>query len=181
MPERWTTESPARTCRLRMSISISPSLIVGTIGRSNPNARRVITMDRASSSSGEKGTARMSSTPRSNALSFGPEVAASGEPQDRRHAPRQGVRGADPPEQGRAVVVVHVDHGQVRPPLVQERLRLGQAGCRADDEQAVVERQLDEVHDQRTVVEHQCATRFVWSCIHVIDYLLFAGCINSMD
>ena len=39
-------------------------------GRSVPDARRVITIERASSSSGEKGTVRMSSTPRSNAASF---------------------------------------------------------------------------------------------------------------
>ena len=53
-----------------MSISISPSLIVGMIGRSVPDARRLMTIERASSSSGEKGIVRMSSTPRSNALSF---------------------------------------------------------------------------------------------------------------
>ena len=67
---RWMTESPARTWRRTMSISISPSLMVGTIGRSVPNARRVITIERASSSSGEKGMVRMSSTPRSKACSL---------------------------------------------------------------------------------------------------------------
>ena len=66
----WTSESPSRTCRLTMSISSPPSAIVGTIGRSVPVARRVSTMHRASSSSGEKGRVSMSSTPRSNALSF---------------------------------------------------------------------------------------------------------------
>ncbi len=76
--------------------------------------------------------------------------------------------------------MVHVDHAQMRPPLVQERLRLGQAASGPDEEEAVVQRQLDEVHDQRAVVEHQCATGFVWSCIHVIDYLRVAGRTNSM-
>jgi hypothetical protein len=55
MPERWTTESPARTTRLRMSISISPSRIAGMIGWVIPHARREMTIERARSSSGEKG------------------------------------------------------------------------------------------------------------------------------
>src|SRR5487761_2473314 len=84
MPERWTTEVPARTTRLTMSISISPSRITGMIGRSAPVARRVMTTARASSSSGEKGIVRMSSTPRSNAFSF---VRRS----PRRVRPRTGV------------------------------------------------------------------------------------------
>ena len=84
MPERWMTESPARTTRLKMSISISPSLITGMSGRSIPVARRLITMARASSSSGEKGSVRMSSTPRSNARSL---VLRS----PRRVRPRTGV------------------------------------------------------------------------------------------
>ena len=56
----------------------------GTIGRSTPVARRPITIARASSSSGEKGTVRMSSTPRSKARSF---VRRS----PRRVSPRTGV------------------------------------------------------------------------------------------
>ena len=50
------------------------------------------------------------------------EVAAPGQargPASR--APVRRVRGAQPPEQGGAVVVVHVDHGQVRPPFGQDR------------------------------------------------------------
>jgi hypothetical protein len=50
-----------------MSTSISPSRMTAMSGRSTPVARLVITMARASSSSGEKGTVRMSSTPKSNA------------------------------------------------------------------------------------------------------------------
>ena len=87
------------------------------------------------------------------------EVAAPGETQDRRDAPRQRVRGAHALEQGAAVVMVHVDHREVRLPLGQDRVRLGQAARGPDDEEAVVERQLDEVHDQRAIVEHQGAER----------------------
>ena len=69
MPLRWITDSPARTWRLTMSTSISPSRIVGTITWSVPRTRRVMTIARARSSSGANGTVRMSSTPRSNACS----------------------------------------------------------------------------------------------------------------
>ncbi len=51
------------TCRLRMSISISPILIVETRPLPPPYTRLVITTTRASSSSGENGTVMMSSTP----------------------------------------------------------------------------------------------------------------------
>ena len=157
MPVRWMTESPARTSRSTMSISISPRRMVGTMGRSDPVARRVMTIERASSSSGEKGTVRMSSTPELEGPQLRLEVAAPGETQDRRDAPRQRVRGAHAPEQGGAVVMVHVDHREVRLPLRQDRVRLGQAARGPDDEEAVIERQLDEVHDQRTIVKHQGA------------------------
>ena len=167
-PLRCTIESPARTSRLRMSISISPSLMAGTIGRSIPDARRVMTIDRASSSSGEKGTVRMSSTPRSNAASF---VFRS----PRRVRPRTGVTlrreaCSTAPSRwssARAVVVVHVDHGQVGVPLGQDRLRLGQGARGPHDEEAVVERELDEVHDQRAIVEHERAAGFVGLSFHV--------------
>ena len=55
--------------------------------------------------------------------------------------------------------MVHVDHGEVRLPLGQDRLRLRQAARGPDDEEAVVEGQLDEVHDERAIVEHQGAQR----------------------
>ena len=46
MPVRWMTESPARTTRLKMSISISPSLITGMNGRSgSPRSR--LTLERS--------------------------------------------------------------------------------------------------------------------------------------
>jgi hypothetical protein len=96
----------------------------------------------------------MSSTPRSKT-------------QDRRHAPRQAVRGAQPPEQRGAVVVVHVDHGHVRAPLGQDRVRLCQAARGPNDEEAVIQRQLDEVNDQRAIVEHECAARLDIWCVHL--------------
>ncbi len=107
------------------------------------------------------------------------EVAASGEAEDRRRAPLQGVRGAEPLEQRGAVVVVHVDHGHVRAPLGEDRLRLGQVARRANDEQAVVQRQLDEVDDQRAIVEHERPACLVPAKFHVIDHagsLLDAPC-----
>src|SRR5450759_3888913 len=170
MPLRCTTELPARTSRLRMSISISPSLIVGTIGRSIPVARRVMTIERASSSSGEKGIVRMSSTPSSNALSF--DLRSP-----RRVSPRIGVTLRvsvfETAEQGGAVVVVHVDHGHVRVPLGEDRLGLCQAARSPNDKEAVIQRQLDEVHDQLAIVEHEGATRLLPRCIDL------AGCHGS--
>ena len=67
-----------------MSISISPICDRGHDRRPSPNARRPMTIDLASSSSGENGIVRMSSTPRSNALSL---VGRS----PRRVSPRIGV------------------------------------------------------------------------------------------
>ena len=87
------------------------------------------------------------------------EVAAAGETEDRRDALREGVRGAHALEHGAAVVMVHVDHREVRLPLGQDRVRLGQVACGPHDEEAVVEGELDEVHDQRAIVEHQGAQR----------------------
>src|SRR5450756_75867 len=77
------------------------------------------------------------------------------------------VQGAEPPEQRRAVVMVHVDHGQVRVPLGEDRLRLGQAVRRPNNEQAVTQRQLDEVHQELTIVEHERAACFDLWCAHV--------------
>ena len=48
--------------------------------------------------------------------------------------------------------MIHVDHGHVRPPLGEDAFRLIQVLRSADDEEPVVQRQLDEVHDQRAVV-----------------------------
>ena len=66
-----------------------------------------------------------------------------------------------------AVVVVHVDHGHVRDPVLEDRLRLGEAARGPDGEHAVVQRQRDEVDDQRPIVEHERATRLDNSCVHM--------------
>jgi len=58
---------------------------------------------------------------------------------------------------GRAVVVVHVDDREVRPLLGDDLLGLGQARGRADDEQAVVQRQLDEIDHELAIVEDERA------------------------
>ena len=99
------------------------------------------------------------------------EVATPGEPQDRRDALRQAVGGTHALEQRRAVVVVHVDDGQVRLPLGKDRLRLRESAHRPDHEQAVVECQLDEAHDQRPVMKHECAARFLCLDLHVLTVI----------
>jgi hypothetical protein len=93
-------------------------------------------------------------------LELGPQVAAAGQAQDRRRHPGQAVRGPDPPEQGGAVVVVHVDRGQVEGPVAQDRVRPRESARGPDHEDAVVQRQRDEVCDQRAIVEHECSARF---------------------
>jgi hypothetical protein len=100
-------------------------------------------------------------------LELGFQVAASGETQDRRRASRQGVRGPEPLEQRGAVLVVHVDHGHVRAPLGQDRLGLRQAACGPNNEQAVVEGQFDEVHDELVVMEHHRPARVAFGCAHM--------------
>ena len=51
--------------------------------------------------------------------------------------------------------------------LGQDLLRLGQVPGRADDEDTVLQRQLDEIHDQLAIVEHQCAARLDFCCAHM--------------
>jgi hypothetical protein len=53
------------------------------------------------------------------------------------------------PEQRRAVVVVHVHDGQARLPVGGDGVRLGEVVGGMDDEHAVVQRQLDQVHDRQ--------------------------------
>ena len=162
MPLRWTTESPARTSRLRMSISISPSVIVGTIGRSVPEARRAMTIARASSSSGENGTVRMSSTPRSKARSF---VRRS----PRRVRPRTGVTllASACSRRRAAASTPGCRRGPCRrPPGAVATHRIASASARSrrrsHHEQAMVQGQLDQVDDQATIVEDE-GSRCVYS------------------
>ena len=62
-------------------------------------------------------------------------------------------------EQIGAVIVIHVDHGDVRGPFGEDRIGLGQRGSGTDHEEAVVQRQLDEIDDDLPVVEDQRAAR----------------------
>lgn len=98
------------------------------------------------------------------------EVAAPSEPKHRRRAPPEGVRRPKDPEQRRTVVVVHVDDGHVRPPLRQDRFRLGQTVRSTNDKEPVIQRQLDEVDHQLAIVEHERAVCVddLWSGHEVI-------------
>ena len=87
------------------------------------------------------------------------QVAAPGQAEDRCHAAAQAVRRPEPLEEAAAVVVIHVDDRHVRAPVDEDRLGLGQVARGADDEQPVIERQPDEVHDERPIVEDQRPTR----------------------
>ena len=97
------------------------------------------------------------------------QVAPPGQTKDRDHALCEGVRSAEPLKQSRAVVVIHVDHGHVWAPRGQDRLGLRQAARGPNGEDAVVKRQLDEVHDQLSLVEHQGAACLLWPSFHVTD------------
>ena len=69
-PDRCSSDVPARTWRLRISISISPILITGLKRTDLPMLRRVMTIFARAAPSGEIGIVIMSSTPRSNAANF---------------------------------------------------------------------------------------------------------------
>jgi len=49
----------------------------------------------------------------------------------------------------------------MRLPLGQDRLCLCQALRSSNDEEAVIQREFDEVYDQPAIMEHQCAARLV--------------------
>ena len=61
-------------------------------------------------------------------------------------------------EEAGAVRVLHVDDGDVGVPLGQDAFRFTDVAGSANREQAVIQRQLDEIHDKWLVVEHECAT-----------------------
>ena len=118
-----------------MSISISPSVIVGMIGRSVPDARRAITMHRASSSSGENGHGQDVVHAEVERRELRLQVAAPGQTEDRRHdVAGKRVRSPETLQQRRAVIVVHVDDADVRLPAVEDRLGLRQVMRGSDDE-----------------------------------------------
>ena len=83
------------------------------------------------------------------------EVAASRQPKGRGPALGQLIRCPQPAEEGRAVVVVHVQDDQLRVPVSQEVVSLREVLDGADEEHPVVEGELDEIDHQRPVVKHQ--------------------------
>ena len=127
----------------------------GTIGRSVPDARRVITIERASSSSGEKGIVRMSSTPRSKARSF---VLRS----PRRVSPRTGVRArvirSEAPSRPSSAVLSSWSMSIIAICGCQSR-RIASASARLRAARTTnrpwLRVSLDQVHDEPPVVEHQ--------------------------
>ena len=72
---------------------------------------------------------------------------------------------AEPAKQRGAVVVLHVDERKVRLPVGEEGLDLGQAGSGPDGEQAVVQRELDQVDHRAAVVQDQRAATFILVCL----------------
>ena len=75
--------------------------------------------------------------------------------------------GAEAQQEGAAVIVIHVDHGDVRLPVGENGIGLGEAGRGPNDEESVIQRQLDEVDDERSVVEHQGAPRLGLACVRL--------------
>ena len=94
---------------------------------------------------------------------LGPQVAPAGQAKDRGHALAERVGGTQASQQARAVLVLHVDHGQVGHPVDEDRLGLGQALDGPHDEQAMIERELDQAHDQRLINKDQGRTGFARS------------------
>jgi len=68
--------------------------------------------------------------------------------------------------------VLHVDQRQVRLPVGQDRIGLGQVLGRADDEEAVVEGQFDQPDEQRHIVQHQGSASFVGLVGHRASFAL---------
>ena len=76
-------------------------------------------------------------------------------------ARRQLPRGAESLEQRGAVLVLHVDERKVRLPVEEDPLDVRKAGSGPDREQAVVQRELDQVDHRAAVVQDQRAATFI--------------------
>jgi len=63
--------------------------------------------------------------------------------------------------------VVHVDDADMRAPLIQDRLGFGQVTGSPDDEQSVIQCQLDQIDEQRSIMKHESPTRTPTRCFHV--------------
>ena len=152
---RWMTDVPVRTSRWRMSISTSPIVIVGTIGR--PRSEGATTDDDRPGEQLLRRERRRQDVVHAEVerLELGRQVASPGQPEDRRPARLERVRGAEPLEQGRAVVVVHVDDRDVRHPFAEDALRFVEVTYGPDNEHAVVEGELDQVGHDRPIAEDQ--------------------------
>ena len=59
----------------------------------------------------------------------------------------------------RGLDVIHVDDRHVRPPRREDLLGFGQIDCGSHHEHAVVQRQLDEINNQRTFVQDERSAR----------------------
>ncbi len=118
-----------------MSISISPSVIVGTIGsirsRRAPGEHHA---PREQLLGGERDGQDVVDA-QVECLELRLEIAAPGQAEHgQQHVAAKGIRVAEATHEGRAIVVVHVDDADVGTPIVHERLRVGQLVRGPDDE-----------------------------------------------
>jgi hypothetical protein len=56
--------------------------------------------------------------------------------------------------------VVHVDDSEVGMPIGEDCVGMGKVVCGLDNEQAMVQGELDEIHHERAIVEHKRASGF---------------------
>ena len=157
MPLRWMTDVPVLTSRWRMSISTSPIVIVG---HDRPVDARCPAHDHDGPGEELLGRERR----RDDVVHAEVErpqlrrqVAAPGQPEDRGHAGLERVRRPKALEQRRAVVMIHVDDGDVRRPSRERRVSLIDVADRPDHEQAVIEGELDQIGDERSVLQDERA------------------------
>ncbi len=92
-------------------------------------------------------------------LQLGGQVTAPRETEDRDPALGERVRGTEVHEQVTAVVMVHVDNCDVRLPHVEDGLNFCEVRRRPDEKDPVIQRQLDEVHDDGPVEQNQRTAR----------------------
>ena len=168
MPERWTTDAPdAHLAAEDVDLDLAER-DHGHQGQAHPRGAAGDDDRAGEQLLGREGHREDVVDPEVERPELRLEVAAARQPEGRRHPLGELVRAPQPPQQRRAVIVVHVDDGEVRMPVGQQGVRLGQGAGRPDDEQAMVEGQLDEVHDQRAIVEHEGAVGFTCLRFHAM-------------
>jgi len=122
------------------------------IGRSDPEARLVMTIERASSSSGEEGHRQDVVDAQVEGPELGLEIAPPGQAEDRRDAPPQGVRGAQAAPAA-AVLSSWSMSTTVMSGRQVARIPRPRRGCaRPARQRPVVQGQGDEVHDEGAIV-----------------------------